>query len=1352
MADLDSLVERFQKLMDALDRHGQAKDILEANGVLKDIRQELGEGHPHVREFVQRLEAAKRRSTALAPDNGRPAPDLPAAAPNRPPAPVAGALPGFAQLQEDGLFGAALRALAERFEEQFSDIQPLGSGHFSSGYAATKRDDGKKVVVKLPAKGAWAARFQECAAGLRREAQFLPEVNRLFETGQIVPESASCAAVIRHVAAIELAVDEFPEPVPCLVQEFANGTRVSAEGMLPFRGERESIGVHILAQVTGLMVRLRRHQLAHLDIKRDCLFWNHETRLVEVIDWNTAARNPTAEQTAREWVAVQELARDLFLGEGATLGGAQALQELFVAFRGQALSRGVRLLLLRLHDRAQPNAITALEQLHDAASELAVAWDTPMAALPPLQERQPNELSHALSQAAIEHQRRAANSVFPGEQERLFGEAVAHVQREVRGELGAWIAIQDQIRARLPAIERLTAWLPDIWPLLWLTAFARAWTQHQQRSADAQLKPLIQALIDQKWDDVGQWAGANAGELPAALQPALAALRAICAAYARLDEAEERLSAGKPSEALTIANELRNRLPLERRAQVLYQRAVAGTNEPQRISQLRSEISDLQAQPPTLARQYAIWERMRELAPLQPNHPAYEQQQACLEHLARAEQAYAAAAAAERLKRWGEGKAALDGWAGDAALRQHAPDFARAVEDLHGRLELAAALKPVAALYDQALAAAGAGDWLAARAALTLAGAQTDANWSSQTQAGIAALQALEQAADALAAGQTDTLGEIPDAGPLQPLAKALKAARDRHAALSADTPLASLIDGWRHADRQARQSSMPVAASAWQALAERALDAVERRALREIGPHHRPEQREAAASAINAVLPEAHRPALLEAVRRFERDAFRQTELKPLNEQLAAAQQSDSQLARGMQLLQSAVDGHRASADSLRDELRDGLRACQASLSAIEIAQSSAAADLKALSQAVAAARPQEPAAAPGPRPDHASDARPEGSDVAGTQPSAIRSGAKPAGEPRRPAAPERRAVAAIPREPVAPPPAPEPSAPPRGRRGPAGWTSRQTYGFVAIGAMLIFAALGTAWTIRQGQAAGAVNATAARASTRPAAGGTSAPASRATPAGATPTGSPADAPTAALSSTAALTPTAAIPPLPEELSRLLDAAAQTIGLAPPQALTITSTAELENATGATLLLTGKALTIPLTLERPAGQVRLTPISMTLKTLRGDFVLTETHSLLRFDPAIGEAKVQVRQLRTTVRGVQHALKGPPSEQLFVDGAQGALLWQTAEVATNRVANAVDSVKGGDGYTLLADNDIVDILAAKGDRYLVRVVSNQLDKLNLGGDFSLPPGWAKSLDNNTAAPQGWVLRSIIDGP
>jgi hypothetical protein len=372
---------------------------------------------------------------------------------------------------------------------------------------------------------------------------------------------------------------------------------------------------------------------------------------------------------------------------------------LFVAFRGVALSRGARLLLLRLLDPAPaPHALRSVAELHQALVELVDYWDAPAQAMPAVDPSSAQASSQLLSRLAIEVQRAPETSLIVAQRYDWYKQALSSVEKAVQSELGVWITINEAMRPGFARIEQMWRWLVDVWPLTWVTPLSRAWFSHQPRSSDQELTVLIQALLNRRWDNLDSILQQQLRGAPPAVQPHLRQLLAVVDAYRALDQVELLLHESPPNYAgaLNTFVPARDTLPLDLRVAELAAKIDAGIQSGAQITALLGELADLQRQPPSQAVQRQIWERMQQLRQLGVTDQRYASQQQTIALITKAQHVYAETLTKIERQDWSAARQLVADRSEQAALRTIAPDLDAKLASLAARIEREATLSELA--------------------------------------------------------------------------------------------------------------------------------------------------------------------------------------------------------------------------------------------------------------------------------------------------------------------------------------------------------------------------------------------------------------------------------------------------------------------------------------------------------------------------------------------------------------------------------------------------------------------------------------------------------------------------------
>lgn len=580
---------------------------------------------------------------------------------------------------------AALKKITQ--DGRYTVLEELQTGNFATGYRAHTAS-GQVVVIKLPAASAWAERFDECAAALRREMQILDQVRKFLPD----PDRATCARVIEQVGSGEIRVPDWAKDVPWMVHTFARGRRLWGSGLLPMRGEEERAGTLLLAQVIGLAHLLAQHGIAHRDFKPDALFWDAAADLVEVIDWNSARENPTTEEVAHEFsVALTSLVSEVWLGvehpERDEIG-----YHLFTKERWPGLTRGARLLLARLLDpHFDSIAIMDVATLHAALQELARDWlETEQASMPSLEAQTPRALSAWLTRVAIAAQQADARA-DAGTRQGWYAQALHEAEKEGQKLLTRWLRYPDNLRNGLGKIEAWYDWLPDVWPLSYAVPLARAWFAEISPERDQHLAKVLHLALQRNWRElraiITQLLPSTQASPTTALQEQMNDLAAVAEAYERLPEIETLLTDGQVAEAARVLDTVRAVVPLDAQVTTLERRIMGEMTGLAEVQRVRARIKALSQEPPSAQGQavmLTLWEKLRVLG--YSNQTEEQAQRAVVFQIKGAWQSYIRARAAWQNS---DGQRARESLAqcNIATLRHTAPDLFHALKTLQDRVE-----------------------------------------------------------------------------------------------------------------------------------------------------------------------------------------------------------------------------------------------------------------------------------------------------------------------------------------------------------------------------------------------------------------------------------------------------------------------------------------------------------------------------------------------------------------------------------------------------------------------------------------------------------------------------------------
>lgn len=444
-------------------------------------------------------------------------------------------------------------ALRQARGTRFQADQRLQAGAIAVGYAGLDRETNSKIILKLPAehdpqqRDVWTSPelLEKASASIQRESEILTQIyNPLIAT-------KGSAHPIQPVASGVVDLSGLP-PVHWTAQSFAAGQRLSV-GMLPMSGSGERTAIMILRQVTTMVLQLFALKLKHGDLKPDALFWHSDQQQLYVIDWNGANQATTAEHQAQEF----EIVRRLVL---AVLGGLSEqrlnVQELFFSPQAPDLSRGARLLLLRLGKEATPRPFSTIKELDRALGELENLWATANSVITSTPANDTVARSAQLSCFSL---------VLPRNQE---PDSIANVLRQHQRTLmrHSMLDLRDWAgRDWRGSYEELllepALLLPDLVPFGLFGMFFSFWANERPKAQDVHLKPLVQALLQEdNLSEVERCVTALRGELGGQLLSLANLLVQTLKANADLTLADE-LSATNPvqaQDALSRANRLKS--------------------------------------------------------------------------------------------------------------------------------------------------------------------------------------------------------------------------------------------------------------------------------------------------------------------------------------------------------------------------------------------------------------------------------------------------------------------------------------------------------------------------------------------------------------------------------------------------------------------------------------------------------------------------------------------------------------------------------------------------------------------------------------------------------------------------
>lgn len=1288
--------------------------------LLREVAQRRMAAHQADSNTHEGGDAPGDRDRGTRPDGPEAAPLTPPAVPIEPPTTPPGPTPdarASAALDVADVFGQVLSEFQR--QTRFELRRKLQTGRFGTGYVALDRDSGREVVVKFPAHDAWFARFEECAAALRWEAEALAAIHAAIQ-GADGTGSARVVALIEHGA---LHIDSWEQPVPWIAQTFARGHRLSEPGTLPMRDQQEATALRILAQVTGLALRLYAAGWAHLDLKPDCLFWDSASQMVEVIDWNRASHNPDPASIESEFAAIQRLVTSVLVGPRFESNDSETMtRSLFVAFRGLPLSRGTRLLLQQLLDPTPgPTALRSVADLHQALVELVSYWDNPLQTLPQLDSGSAQASSQLLTRLAIEVQRAPETSLVAVQRRDWYRQTLLAVEKAVQSELGVWITINEAMRPGFGRIEQMWRWLVDVWPLSWIVPLSRAWFSSQPRASDRELALLNQALVHRRWTELDLMLQQQLNSAPPPVQAHLRQIRAVIDAYRALDQVELLLRESPPNYvgALNRLVPARDTLPQELRVAELAAQIDAGIQSGTQITRLLGELADLLRQPPSQALQRGIWEVLQQLQQLGVTDQRYLSQQQTIMVIDQAARAYADAMDQLDGQQWGAAHATLSMWRDQPQLRAAAPDLSARLTALCDSIPREAALSELSSLSAQIQRALAQAEF---------------------TEAESYAAQAIELA-EAHAAIVPDAARRIRElAATIQPVCQrwgALQESRYDQAALIKlpEGPAAGLhqlladLENLTAQGEQLVQATTLVQAHASYALIAQATGARERPAAAQqlwerLRQRARQQLEHALIEALSRPTPDAAVLASADAAL-HQLSTERHDQLGQIAAMLKQHQQQDSIEWLGT---------------GLREELKRLATAQSALITNVTALHGQTTAQIESIRQELAAQFDKQQVGQAGGAPPAIAPAEP----------------AAPPAEPVRLASPAQPD-----REPHAQPPSivagqPAPSTSEHADlAGPGPHPVRRVRNVLGIGAVLLLVAVLLLIGLRPWLFSSSVGAellpqptvapsSAAFTAANPAAASLTAQAASPVASLAPPPASPASpvATAAALSiplpdsAAARLAPTTLSIPVPDSTDARLARNADvdvTVSVPPRDAWNQPWTLRapgIGSVTTIVVVVAGQRLEPELTAQPDADSItiRLPPNLLNALPSFSEPPTIELQAGRGFKPV----SVNFSEMAITVEGIQLVAAQFPNELQ----RRGAYLW----VDPNKRAVPQDTVKPGDlgpnvlSYVLLNDGDNVKVLKNDGTFYWVEVISNQADN-----DSTLVLG-----------KQGWVRRQFIE--
>jgi serine/threonine protein kinase len=501
-------------------------------------------------------------------------------------------LPQLSSDEELFFFSVARQQLETN--QRFQIERELQTGQYSTGFIAVDNFTHSRVVLKLPAKGRWSERFEICAEALQAEMTLLPAAQNL------VPDSdPEIAELVKHVADGTLTVENWPRPIPWLAQAFARGRRVSDAGLLP-----EPVVLRILLQVIGLVVKLAAQvpPIAHRDLKADCLFWDEEREKVEVIDWNRATTNPTEQDRKLEFEAIRRLTQELLLGSQFTWSSPDAISDdLFISGRARHLSRGARLLLLRLFAPMPNNAIRDVATLQLVLRHLVLAWSTPFVEGFLSTTELGAKRSDLLDRMDIELRRRQVSQPENIHFSALYKEFIERTQKDIQSRLNTWLTIPTALRAGYRDIVDVWQWLPDMWPLQYLVPLVGLWFSAHPKDQDAELINLVRVMSSSKWDDLSQYSFKPNLEASSLLKIRRQQINEVARAYQNLQKLESAITNSNP-DYMDLGRQLQSladKIPLEAKIIQIQGIISAGLKRQEDIGRLLDKEKTLREQAPT---------------------------------------------------------------------------------------------------------------------------------------------------------------------------------------------------------------------------------------------------------------------------------------------------------------------------------------------------------------------------------------------------------------------------------------------------------------------------------------------------------------------------------------------------------------------------------------------------------------------------------------------------------------------------------------------------------------------------------------------------------------------------------
>jgi hypothetical protein len=417
--------------------------------------------------------------------------------------------------------------------DRFQQLKQLQAGAIAVGFAGVDRTTGEQIVLKVPAEqdplkqAIWSSPelLAKASASIEREAHIL---NQIY---QPLCDTTGSARPVRPIDWGAVRLVGLP-PVQWTVQTFAPGQRLSA-GMLPMSGIGERTAVTILRQVTTMTLRLFELGITHGDLKPDALFWQAEQNQLHVIDWNAARSGIGAADQQHEFEIVRRLAITVL---GGLNEARLTVRDLFFSPSAPDLSRGARLLLLRLGKDATPRPFTALSELDAALGELEHTWtltDSPLRPAATTDLATLTQQQNVFSVALLRNQ-------SSQELAELIRKNQGIIAREALFALRNWRRHDGRATYERLLLEP-TLQLPDLAPLGLFGLFFHDWIEGQPRDRDRNLEPLLDALQqEQSAGEVHTQVAALRDQVGEAGFPTLQLLADVVRATEQLAQADGR--------------------------------------------------------------------------------------------------------------------------------------------------------------------------------------------------------------------------------------------------------------------------------------------------------------------------------------------------------------------------------------------------------------------------------------------------------------------------------------------------------------------------------------------------------------------------------------------------------------------------------------------------------------------------------------------------------------------------------------------------------------------------------------------------------------------------------------------